>query len=85
MREQTLGVDLSQPHLQFCYGSCGILRQALREFPIDFTDRIRCPIMVLSGEDDTNPSPEQTARIDADLTRQGTVHAWICNWLKRPS
>ncbi len=42
--------------------------------PYDFTDRIRCPIMVLSGQDDTNPSPEETARIDADLTRQGTVH-----------
>ena len=42
--------------------------------PYDFTANITAPTLVLSGLDDTNPSPEQVATIDADLTRLGTVH-----------
>ena len=42
--------------------------------PFDFSSSIACPIMVLTGEDDTNPSPADAARIDAELTRLGVVH-----------
>lgn len=42
--------------------------------PFDFSADIRSPIMVLTGEDDGNPSPDDAAKIDAELTRLGTVH-----------
>ena len=42
--------------------------------PFDFSPNIKCPVMVLTGEDDVNPSPEHAATIDAELTRLGVVH-----------
>ena len=42
--------------------------------PFDGTDRIRCPLLGLFGEDDTNPSPADVAKIDAELTRLGRTH-----------
>ena len=42
--------------------------------PFDGTDRIRCPLLGLFGEEDTNPSPADVAKIDAELTRLGRRH-----------
>ena len=39
--------------------------------PYDFTENIVSPILVLSGQDDTNPSSAQVETIDADLTQGG--------------
>ena len=45
--------------------------------PFDFTANIECPVLVLTGEDDGNPSPQQVAQIDAELTRYGKVHEMV--------
>jgi len=42
--------------------------------PFDFSKNIRCPVIVFSGQDDRNPSPEDIARIDDALTQQGVTH-----------
>jgi carboxymethylenebutenolidase len=42
--------------------------------PFDTTADIQCPIMVLTGADDVNPSPEQASQMDAALTEAGVVH-----------
>ncbi len=42
--------------------------------PFDFTERIQAPIMILTGADDGNPSPDDAAKLDAELTRLGKVH-----------
>jgi carboxymethylenebutenolidase len=43
--------------------------------PFDFSDNIKCPTLVLSGADDTNPSPAQADQIDAALT--STIHEMV--------
>ncbi len=45
--------------------------------PFEFSDNIKCPVLVLSGADDTNPSPAQADQIDAALTRNGTTHEMV--------
>jgi carboxymethylenebutenolidase len=42
--------------------------------PFDTLRDIRCPVIGFFGDQDTNPSPEQVDRIDAELTRCGVVH-----------
>ena len=42
--------------------------------PFDVTAGISCPLIIFAGEDDTHPSPEDLARMDAELTRLGKVH-----------
>ena len=42
--------------------------------PFDGTGHIRCPVLGLFGEEDTNPSPADVAKIDAELTRLGKTH-----------
>jgi len=42
--------------------------------PFDGTGRIQCPLLGLFGEEDTNPSPADVAKIDAELTRLGKTH-----------
>ncbi len=42
--------------------------------PFERTEHIRCPVLGLFGEQDTNPSPADVAKIDAELTRLGKVH-----------
>lgn len=42
--------------------------------PFALTDRIACPVLGIFGADDTNPSPDDVRRIDAELTRVGTPH-----------
>ena len=42
--------------------------------PFDLTPRIACPMLGCFGLDDTNPSPADVDRIDAELTRHGKAH-----------
>ena len=42
--------------------------------PFDRTERIACSLLGLFGEQDTNPSPADVAKIDAELTRLGKQH-----------
>ena len=42
--------------------------------PFDRTAEIHCPLLGLFGEEDTNPSPADMRKLDAELTRQGKVH-----------
>ena len=44
------------------------------EAPFDRSERIACPILGLFGEQDTNPSPADVAKLDADLTKLGKPH-----------
>ena len=42
--------------------------------PFDRTHNIACPIIGFFGDDDPNPTPEDAAKLDAELTRHGKVH-----------
>jgi carboxymethylenebutenolidase len=42
--------------------------------PFELTPRIACPMIGFFGQDDTNPSPADVDRIDAELTRHGKAH-----------
>lgn len=42
--------------------------------PFDQTADIGCPVMGLFGEEDGNPSPDDVAKIDAELTKHGKEH-----------
>jgi carboxymethylenebutenolidase len=42
--------------------------------PFDLTPQIACPMIGFFGLDDTNPSPADVDRIDAELTRHGKPH-----------
>ncbi len=41
---------------------------------LDRASKISCPILGLFGVEDTRPSPEEVAQIDAELTRLGKEH-----------
>lgn len=42
--------------------------------PFDGTEHIKCPVLGLFGEEDTNPSPADVVKIDAELTRLDKAH-----------
>jgi carboxymethylenebutenolidase len=42
--------------------------------PFDLTSRIACPVIGFFGAEDTNPSPDDVKKIDAELTRHGKPH-----------
>jgi carboxymethylenebutenolidase len=42
--------------------------------PFDLTKSIACPVIGFFGLDDTNPSPADVDKIDAELTRHGKAH-----------
>jgi carboxymethylenebutenolidase len=42
--------------------------------PVDLTREIACPVIGFFGLEDTNPSPADVDRIDAELTRHGKAH-----------
>lgn len=42
--------------------------------PFSLSERIGCPVLGLFGGDDGSPSPEEVAKIDAELTRLGKEH-----------
>ena len=41
--------------------------------PVALTPNLRCPILCFFGEEDTNPSPEHRAVIEAALTEAGKI------------
>jgi carboxymethylenebutenolidase len=47
------------------------------EPPFDRSSRIGCPLLGLFGEDDTNPSADDVAQIDAELTRLDAIHQFV--------
>jgi carboxymethylenebutenolidase len=44
--------------------------------PFALSERIACPLLGCFGADDTNPSPDDVDRIDAELTRHGKPHVF---------
>ena len=44
------------------------------EAPFDRSESIACPLLGLFGEQDTNPSPADVAKLDAELTKLGKPH-----------
>jgi carboxymethylenebutenolidase len=42
--------------------------------PLDLTRDITCPVVGFFGADDTNPSPDDVKKIDAELTKFGKPH-----------
>jgi carboxymethylenebutenolidase len=42
--------------------------------PLDYTADLPCPILGLFGEEDQNPTPEQVARLEAELKRHGKTY-----------
>ena len=62
-----------------CYGGRVVaapedLTPARPVAPIDRTPDLRCPLLGLFGAEDTNPSPEQTAQIEAALRAHGKTY-----------
>jgi carboxymethylenebutenolidase len=41
---------------------------------LGMADQLSCPLLGLFGADDSYPSPEETAKLDAELTRLGKPH-----------
>ena len=62
-----------------CYGAF-VISTSPPELPfrmepvIDRAPKISCPILGLFGAEDKNPSPDEVAQIDAELTRLGKEH-----------
>ena len=42
--------------------------------PFDLTGNIACPVIGFFGAEDTNPSPDDVKKIDAELTKHGKPH-----------
>lgn len=42
--------------------------------PFDMTKNIRCPVIVIDGEEDAHPSPDEVRKIGAELARNGVTH-----------
>lgn len=42
--------------------------------PFALTERIRCPVLGLFGEEDGNPNPADVAKLDTELSRLGKAH-----------
>ena len=57
-----------------CYGSNILIAKGDGPSPFAASHRIACPVLGLFGEDDGNPTMEDVARIDAELTRVGVEH-----------
>ncbi len=52
----------------------GIMEQRGSRSPFERTAEINCPVIGFFGSQDTNPSPADVAKIDAELTRLGKWH-----------
>lgn len=54
----------------------GNIFKAFRDGPSPFerSAKIQCPIIAFTGAEDTNPSPEDMKKIDAELTRLNKAH-----------
>jgi carboxymethylenebutenolidase len=58
------------------YGGKIFLPRGERPAPFELARNIACPMLGLFGGDDVNPSPEDVARIAAELDRFGIRHAF---------
>lgn len=56
------------------YGGSIMLARGEGPSPFEHSSQITCPIIGFFGLDDTNPSPDDVNKIDAELTRLGKVH-----------
>ncbi len=59
-----------------CYGGRIVggteqLNEVQPKAPIDMTSDIDCPVLCLSGAEDSSPSPDDVARIESELKRRG--------------
>jgi carboxymethylenebutenolidase len=66
-----------QPHFKAAvdyYGGNIMVPWGEGPAPIDRTGEIHCPLLGLFGEEDTNPSPADMRKLDAELTKHGKVH-----------
>ena len=57
-----------------CYGGGVFEQDGPGPTPFETTADIGCPVLILDGEKDESPSPEQVGRIVAELERLGKVH-----------
>ena len=57
-----------------CWGGNIMVTWGEGPSPFELSWQIGCPVMGLFGEDDTNPSPADVAKLDAELTRLGKAH-----------
>jgi carboxymethylenebutenolidase len=65
------------PHLKAAvayYGGNTMVPWGEGPAPFDRTAEIHCPLLAFFGEEDTNPSPADMRKLDAELTRHGKVH-----------
>jgi carboxymethylenebutenolidase len=66
-----------QPHFKAAvdyYGGNIMVPWGEGPAPIDRTSEIHCPLLGLFGEEDTNPSPTDMRKLDAELAKHGKVH-----------
>ena len=57
-----------------CYGGGVFDADGPGPTPFETTADIGCPVLILDGEKDEHPSPEQVGQIAAELERLGKVH-----------
>ncbi len=58
-------------------GNILVARGAGVQSPFELTDGINCPILFHFGEIDANPSQDDMAKLDAELTRLGKPHQFF--------
>jgi carboxymethylenebutenolidase len=58
-------------------GSIMVTRGAGVQTPLELADNINCPILFHFGEIDANPSQDDMAKLDAELTRLGKPHQFF--------
>ena len=58
----------------FFGGNIMVSRGNIDQSPFDRTSGMKCPVLFHFGGIDTNPSPEDQAKYDAELTRLGIPH-----------
>ena len=57
-----------------CYGGGVFTADGPGPTPFETTADIACPVMILDGEKDHSPTPDQVRQIAAELERLGKVH-----------
>ena len=57
-----------------CYGGGVFDADGPGPTPFETTADINCPVMILDGEKDEHPSPDQVRQIAAELEKFGKVH-----------
>ena len=70
----------SNPHIKaavpYYGGNINTIWGAGQKSPFELTEGINCPVLFHFGENDVNPSNEDLAKFDAELTRLGTAHTF---------